>query len=282
MTDSDPSTAPTAAVGVIGGSGLYALFAEGSAVSLDVQTPYGPPSGAVTIGELGGVRVAFLPRHGSGHSVPPHRINYRANVWALASLGVSAILSSAAVGGVSPDYPTGSLVLPDQLLDRTSGRRDTFFDDADVQHLPAADPFDPALLAIGTAALDELGEKFLPRGTVVVIQGPRFSTRAESLWHRGAGAHIVNMTLAPEVFLAAELGIGTLNLSFVTDADAGIENGGEAVTAELVFARLAEAQPRIVRAIEHIIRSIPANYAPRQLIAAEAVTRILEQPVAAS
>jgi 5'-methylthioadenosine phosphorylase len=287
---------PSASVAVIGGSGLYSLFDPASSERHRIDTPYGPAD--VTIGELGGRTVAFLTRHGADHSVAPHLINYRANIWALASLGVKAILSSAAVGGVSPDYAPGTLVLTDQYIDRTWGRADTFYDGAStssadpaatdaagVQHLASADPFDPALHAIAAAALRDSGEHVVETGTVVVIQGPRFSTRAESLWFRAAGAHTVNMTLYPEVPLAAELNIGTVNLSYVTDSDAGVapeEKVGEQLSAELVFARLKEAQPRIVAAIEAIVRALPDDYEPRTLIAPAAVAAVLGRAVRAS
>ncbi|GAB2468384.1 5'-methylthioadenosine phosphorylase [Conyzicola lurida] len=271
-------TEPIARIAVIGGSGLYSLFDPAASEKRRIETPYGPAD--VTVGELGGRTVAFLTRHGVNHSVAPHLINYRANIWALASLGVKAILSSAAVGGVSPDYAPGSLVLTDQYIDRTHGRADTFFDLVSVQHLGSADPFDPVLHAIAADALQSAGETVIHEGTVVVIQGPRFSTRAESLWFRAAGAHTVNMTLYPEVPLAAELGIGTVNLSYVTDSDAGVsadEKQGEVLSAELVFSRLKEAQPRIVAAIETIIRAIPDEYAGRDLIDPAEVAKVLNQ-----
>ena len=279
----------TASVAVIGGSGLYRLFDPATSTVQRVETPYGPAE--VTIGELGGRTVAFLTRHGTDHSVAPHLINYRANIWALASLGVTAILSSAAVGGVHPDFPPGTLVLTDQFIDRTYGRADTFYDRGSVQHLAAADPFCPTLHAVAAAALDAAGESIAPSGTVVVIQGPRFSTRAESLWFRAAGAHTVNMTLYPEVPLAAELNIGTVNLSFVTDGDAGLapvaqvggaadtEEPDEELSAGLVFARLAAAQPRIIAAIETIIRALPSDYSPRELVASAEVAAVLSRDV---
>ncbi|WP_207453802.1 MTAP family purine nucleoside phosphorylase [Desertivibrio insolitus] len=254
-------------VAVIGGSGVYDLFDPERSEQRRIETPYGPAD--VTLGALAGKVVAFLTRHGVDHSVAPHLINFRANIWALASLGVKAIVSSAAVGGVSPDYPPGTLALLDQYLDRTHGRADTFYDRGSVQHLASADPFDPALRAIAKAAL---GDEVEPEGTVVVIQGPRFSTRAESLWFRSAGAHVVNMTLYPEVPLAAELNIGTVTLAFVTDSDAKAE---DEVSAELVFRRLAQAQPRIIRAIERIVAAIPDDYAGRQLIAPSEVEAVL-------
>jgi 5'-methylthioadenosine phosphorylase len=270
-------TEPIASVAVIGGSGLYSLFDPALSETRRIETPYGPAD--VTVGQLGGRTVAFLTRHGVDHSVPPHLINFRANIWALASLGVKAILSSAAVGGVSPDFLPGTLVLTDQYIDRTHGRADTFYDGGtSVQHLASADPFDPALHAIAAATL--AGDDVRTTGTVVVVQGPRFSTRAESLWFRAAGAHTVNMTLYPEVPLAAELNIGTVNLSYVTDSDAGVsddEKQGEPLSAALVFSRLKEAQPRIVAAIEAIIRALPADYAGRELIDPAEVAKVLAQ-----
>jgi len=279
---------PPVDVAVIGGSGLYSLFAEGEATRHVVETPYGPTSSEVTIGELGGKRVAFLTRHGAGHAVAPHLIDYRANVWALASLGAKAIVSSSAVGGVSPDVAPGTMVVTDQFIDRTWGRRDTFFDvEGHVQHLIAADPFDPVLRAAAIAALEEQGEPFAPTGTCVVIQGPRFSTRAESLWFRAAGAHTVNMTMYPEIPLTLELGMGAVNLSYVTDSDAGLAPAegdapdADAVSASLVFERLAAAQPRIVAAIESIVAAMPDDYSPRELMPPEAVAEVLSRPVSA-
>lgn len=281
----------SAPIGVIGGSGLYRLMDDASCESRIIPTPYGPA--AVVIGEFAGRPVAFLTRHGVDHSVAPHLIDYRANIWALASLGVRAIVSSSAVGGLTAAYPPGSLVLTDQFIDRTHGRADTFFDGGSdaggsVQHLAAADPFDPALHRIARAALTVAGERFLSTGTAVVIQGPRFSTRAESRWFAASGGHIINMTMCPEVPLAAELGIGTVNLAFVTDSDAGVDpaelpagsrSDADAVSHELVLDRLAAAQPRIVAAIETILRAIPEDYPGVDLIPAEAVAGVLEREV---
>ena len=267
---------PHVSIAVIGGSGLYSLFDPADSTQHSVATPYGDVS--VTIGELGDRQVAFITRHGSDHSVPPHLINYRANIWALASLGVRVILSSSAVGGIDADCPPGTLVLTDQFIDRTWGRPDTFYDRGSVQHLPAADPFDPELHVIAAQALTAAGETFVDSGTVVVIQGPRFSTRAESLWFRAIGATTVNMTMYPEVPLAAELNIGTVNLSFVTDTDAGLAPAADpenAVSHQLVLKRLLDAQPRIVAAIETIVRALPDQYSPAELIPPAEVAAVL-------
>ncbi len=283
-------------IGVIGGSGLYQLFEEGTAEELDVPTPFGPTSSPISIGTMSGRRVAFLTRHGREHSVAPHRINHRANVWALRSLGVRAIVSSSAVGGLHPDYAPGTFVVTDQLIDRTFGRADTFFED-DVQHLSFADPFDPTLRRAAVEAIAALDVPFRPTGTCVVIQGPRFSTRAESVWLREAGGHTINMTMTPEVPLAAELGIATVNLSFVTDADAGLaptedeaaaaaaanaatpdatDDAGAPVTHALVMERLARANEVIVRAIGQIVAAIPADFTPRELVPTSASASIMQ------
>ena len=280
-------------IAVIGGSGLYSLFDPNLSETRRIETPYGPTE--VTIGELAERPAAFLTRHGVDHSVAPHLINYRANIWALKSLGVQVILSSSAVGGVTADYAPGSLVLTDQFIDRTSGRPDTFFDEGSVQHLAAADPFAPVLHEIAKNALRAAGETVHESGTVVVIQGPRFSTRAESLWFAASGAHTVNMTMYPEVVLAAELNIDTVNLSYVTDSDAGLSPAArttaaaaidaeptadaDAVSHALVLQRLIEAQPRIIAAIETIVRAIPTDFVSRESIGSAAVDAVLHRPI---
>ena len=274
------STGDARPIGVIGGSGLYGLLDDGTGESIAVSTPYGPPSSEVTIGTFAGRSVAFLPRHGKGHTVAPHKINYRANVWALASLGVRAIVTSSAVGGLNPLIPPGTFVLPDQILDRTNGRLDTFFDGDSVQHVSFADPYCPALRRSAAASLTVLGESFVPNGTTVVIQGPRFSSRAEAAWYRSAGADIVNMTQYPEAALAAELNIGIVNLSFVTDSDAGETPtddgpGADDVNAQLVFERMAAAQPRLLAMMGAIVAGIPGDYSPRELLPASAVEAVL-------
>ncbi|GAA1057716.1 5'-methylthioadenosine phosphorylase [Agromyces luteolus] len=259
-------------VGVIGGTGLAALI-DGEA--REHATPFG--TAAVTSGELGGRAVVFLARHGDGHTIPPHRINARANAWALADLGVRAVVSTAAVGSLRAEFPTQSWAIPDQLLDRTAARDDTFYDGSLVRHLPFADPFCPELRRVAIEAVPDAA----PRATVAVIQGPRFSTRAEASVLRDAGADLVNMTLCPEVALAAELGMGTATLCLVTDTDTGhVEDDPDAVTAELVFRRLAEARPRVLASLERIVAAIPAEYAPRELIDDEAIAHVLGLPVA--
>lgn len=269
--------APT--VGIVGGSGLYELLDADSSTPVEIDTPFGPTSGPIAVGEFAGKRVAFLARHGGGHRIAPHEINYRANVWALAHLGVRAIVGSTAVGSLDHAVRPGTFVIPDQLIDRTTGRADTFFGNGVVEHLPFADPFCPQLIDIAGRSLRDLGEKVNVGGTTAVIQGPRFSTRAESHWLRAAGADIINMTQYPEAALAAELNVGLLNLSFVTDMDAGAggdEPDADAVDPQLVLDRMAEAKPRIIAAIAAIVAAIPDDYQARALVAPAAVTALLE------
>lgn len=256
------------AVAVIGGSGLYELF-DGPSEHVEVATPFGDTV-VLTSGELGGREILFLPRHGADHSVPPHLIPARSTIWALASLGVRALISTAAVGSLNPALPVGTIAVPDQLVDRTWGRRDSYFDGSTVRHLPFSDPFGSRLRELALQSCPEL----VDGATVLVIQGPRFSTRAESTINRTAGIDLVNMTLYPEAALAAELGIDMVALCLVTDVDSG-ETAEEAVTAETVFARLAEARPRLISAIARIAASVPRDYVARELIDRDAVAGVM-------
>ena len=220
-------------LGVIGGSGFYTLFEAlfGSKIrNIDVDTPYGPPSAPVTVGTIGDHEVAFLPRHGATHQFPAHTVPYRANMWALRKLGVRRVFGPCAVGSLNPDNAPGAVVVPDQLVDRTSGRADTYFDSGAV-HVDFADPYCPTLRAAATGLPD-----VVDGGTMVVIQGPRFSTRAESLWFASAGFSLVNMTGYPEAVLARELEICYAAIGLVTDLDAGVR-AGEGVKAVEVFAQ---------------------------------------------
>lgn len=280
MSDSDEgtSTKPAPTVGIIGGSGLYDLLDPATSTPIEIDTPYGRPSGSIAVGEFAGRSVAFLARHGAGHALAPHEINYRANVWALAHLGVSAVVGSTAVGSLAAELRPGTFLIPDQLIDRTWGRTDTFFGSGRVEHLPFADPFCPQLVEAAGRSLRELGESVVVGGTTAVIQGPRFSTRAESRWLRSAGADIVNMTQYPEAALAAELNIGLVNLSFVTDTDAGVEGpepDADAVDPQLVFERMRAAKPRIIAALAAIVAAIPDGYQARSLVSVDAVDAVL-------
>jgi len=234
----------TAAVGIIGGSGLYSMFPD--AVEVQVETPYGAPSSPVTIADVDGVSVAFLARHGADHRLPPHRINYRANVWALHELGVDRIIAPAAVGGLAPGLGPGSLVVPDQLVDWTRGRTQTFHDDFTdgPVHASFADPYCHELrevVLVSAAAHDWPAQD---GGAMVVIEGPRFSTRAESLYFQAQGWTVVNMTGHPEAVLARELGLCYATVALVTDVDAGTATG-EGVTVAEVMAEFARSTDRL-------------------------------------
>jgi 5'-methylthioadenosine phosphorylase len=222
-------------VGVFGGSGFSSFLDDVDTV--DVDTPYGAPSGPVTIGTIGDRRVAFLPRHGRRHELPPHRINYRANVWAMRELGVRAIVAPCAAGSLQSHIHPGELVVVDQLVDRTSGRADTFFDGPEVHHVAFAEPYAVGLRAVLVATAAELGLPTHDGGTMVVVQGPRFSTRAESRWFGSMGWEVINMTGYPEAVLAAEIAIPYAAVALITDYDAGVEgvDGIEPVTEEMVF-----------------------------------------------
>ena len=215
-------------LGVIGGSGFYSFFGP-DARTVNLDTPYGAPSAAITVGTVGEHEVAFLPRHGVDHEFSPHTVPYRANMWALRALGVRRIFGPGAVGSLDPAFGPGAMVVPDQLVDRTSGRADTYFDSGGI-HVGFADPYCPTLREAVTALPD-----VVDGGAMVVIQGPRFSTRAESQWFAGQGFRLVNMTGYPESVLARELEMCYAAIALVTDLDAGIETG-KGVTAVDVFA----------------------------------------------
>lgn len=233
-----------AEIGVIGGSGFYAFLEEVEEV--EVETPFGRPSAPVAVGELGGRRVAFLPRHGRRHELPPHRIPFRANLWALRELGVRRVLGPCASGALRGDLALGEFVVCDQYVDRTWGRGDTFYDGPETTHVSAADPFCADLRKVLYETARELGIPAREGGTVVVIQGPRFSTRAESRWFQAMGWDVVNMTCYPECHLARELELCYATVAMVTDYDVGVE-GGEAVSAERVMEAFRENNERLRR-----------------------------------
>ena len=240
-------------VAVIGGSGFYSFLDDPEDVT--VETPYGDPSAPVSVGEVGGRRVAFLPRHGRGHEYPPHLINYRANLWALRSLGVRQVLAPCAVGGLRHEVAPGDLVVPDQLVDRTAGRARTYVERGAV-HLPFADPYCPRL-STALAAPDGVRRG----GAMVVIDGPRFSTRAESQDYASRGWTLINMTGAPEAALARELRMCLAAIALVTDMDAGAEPE-QGVHQEDVFALFAANTERLKSLLAGVIADLPD---PRRL-----------------
>jgi 5'-methylthioadenosine phosphorylase len=244
----------TDTVGIFGGSGFYRFLDDVEEVA--VATPYGPPSAHVRIGEIEGTRVAFMPRHGDEHELPPHRINYRANVWAMREVGVRRIIGPCACGSLKPELAPGTFVLADQFIDRTRGREDTFYDGPQTTHVAAADPYCADLRRTLAEAARELDIPVVESGTVVVIAGPRFSTRAESRWFSASGWDVVNMTQYPEAWLARELELCYANISLVTDYDVGLEGmpGAEPVSADAAFRVFAENLDRL-RAL--LFRAVP-------------------------
>jgi 5'-methylthioadenosine phosphorylase len=248
----------TAEIAVIGGSGFYQFLEDPTEIV--ASTPYGAPSGPVTVGEVGGRRVAFLARHGPQHQFPPHRVNYRANLWTLRQLGVKQVFGPCAVGSLRPEIEPGHVVVLDQLVDRTWGRPDTYADGPEVTHVSFADPYCPELsAAVQRGAASVPGLHVHGRGTVVVIQGPRFSTRAESGWFRSAGWDVVNMTQYPEAYLARELGMCYSGVALVTDYDTGLAgvDGIEPVTMDAVFAMLADNVDRTRQLLLSAIPGVP-------------------------
>ncbi len=223
---------PQAEIGVFGGSGFYELIDDPREFKVD--TPYGAPSSPVMYGEIGGCPVAFLPRHGKDHQYPPHMINYRANVYAMKMLGVERIIGPNACGSLQKSVAPGDFVICDQFVDRTSGRKDTFYDGPTTTHVSSADPYCETMRETAIAAAERIGITVHPSGTVVVIQGPRFSTRSESKWFASQGWEVINMTQYPECYLARELEICYCNISLITDYDVGTEDMPPVTNDEVV------------------------------------------------
>jgi 5'-methylthioadenosine phosphorylase len=257
MTTAETASAPVADIGVIGGSGFYS-FLDG-ARDVPVETPFGPPSDVPVVGEVAGRRVAFIPRHGRDHRHPPHRVNYRANLWALRLLGVRQVLGPCAVGSMREDWGPGTLVVPDQVIDRTWGREHTVYDGVGpVVHVGFADPYCPRGRAAVTAAAGEADWAPRQPATLVVVNGPRFSSRAESRWHAAAGAQIVGMTGMPEAAIARELALCYTSAAVVTDLDAGVDHG-EGVTMAEVFAIFGASVERLKSVLADAIARLPAD-----------------------
>jgi 5'-methylthioadenosine phosphorylase len=246
-----------AEIGVIGGSGFSSWFTSGREVPVD--TPFGLPSDPPVVGEVAGRRVAFLPRHGSDHRFPPHRVNYRANLWALRSLGVRQVLGPCAVGSMHPELGPGSLVVPDQVIDRTWGRQHTVYDqEGPVVHVAFADPYCCRGRQAVRLAATATGWDTPEGGALVVINGPRFSTRAESRSHTAAGADVVGMTGMPEASIARELAMCYTSVCVVTDLDAGVEDGSGVTHAE-VFKVFAASVERLKSLLVDVVGKLPED-----------------------
>lgn len=250
-----PRPEVVANIGIIGGSGLYDPEILREVREIKIYTPYGEPSDKIVVGSLFGKKVAFLPRHGRGHRIPPHKINYRANIWALKSLGVNWIISVSAVGSLREEYKPGDLVIPDQFIDMTKKREYTFFESGVVAHVSMAEPFCEHLRKILIEAGREVNYRLHDRGTYLCIEGPRFSTKAESrVWKEVFKADIIGMTLVPEVNLSCEAQICYATLALITDYDVWAERP---VTAEEVTRTMKENIEKAKSILYKVIERIP-------------------------
>jgi 5'-methylthioadenosine phosphorylase len=247
VMNTDKGGSQSAPVGVIGGSGLYGMEGLTDISERAVRTPFGPPSDPLLLGTLAGVRVAFLARHGRGHRIMPSEVNYRANIFALKSVGVERVISISACGSLRPDFHPGDVVVPDQLFDFTRGRKQTFYGNGIVVHPDVADPFCPSLSQAIAASVEEAGGRVHRGGSFITIEGPRFSTKAESRVYRAWGMDIIGMTTSPEAFLAreAELCYGVLahitdyDVWHETEAPVSVEGTIETLAANTVLAQAA-------------------------------------------
>ena len=246
-----------AEIGVFGGSGFYSLLEDVKEVKVD--TPYGPPSDNVMLATVSGRKVAFLPRHGRTHTIPPHMLNYRANVWAMHKLGVKAIISPCACGSLQKHIEPGHFLLSDQFVDRTKGRKDTFYDGPITTHVSPADMYSKEMRDIAEEVIKSHGITCHNGGTVVVIQGPRFSTKAESIWFTKMGWEIINMTQYPEGYLCHELGMAVLNIALVTDYDSGVVADAEAVTAHSVLEVFQQNAENARKVVLDLISKLPED-----------------------
>lgn len=243
-----------AEIGILGGSGFYSLLPDCDEIW--VETPFGPTSDVIAVGELSGRQVAFMPRHGRNHAVPPHMINYRANLWAFRSLGVTRVLAPCAAGSLNKDVHPGDFVICDQFVDRTRRRQDTYYDGPETTHVSLADPYCPQLRSVAIQTGRSLGLTIHPSGTMLVIEGPRFSTRAESSFHSAQGWTAVSMTQYPEVALARELEMCFSGIALITDYDAGVSDA-EAVSASLVLKVFRESNAKLKELLIDLVSQVP-------------------------
>ena len=248
---------PAPVLGVIGGSGLYNMEGLEGISTLDLSTPFGKPSSPITIGRLDGKPVAFLARHGSGHTISPSEINYRANIYAMKMVGVKRLVSVSACGSLREDYAPGHIVIPNQVFDFTRGTRErTFFGGGWVAHIGAADPFCPETSQLMTKSLADVGAQVHSSGTLITIEGPRFSTKAESNTFRAWGMDIIGMTACPEVFLAREAELCIVIMAHVTDYDVWHVTE-KPVTVDMVVATLQKNTQLVQEAIKNLVRRLP-------------------------
>jgi 5'-methylthioadenosine phosphorylase len=253
-------------IGVIGGSGFYTFFDSG-ARTINLDTPFGEPSASVTVGGVGQHEVAFLPRHGANHQYPAHKVPYRANMWALRALGVRQVFAPCAVGSLTPELEPGAIVVPDQLVDRTRRRADTYFDSG-AAHVSFADPYCPTLRSAVTGL-----PGVVEGGTMVVIEGPRFSTRAESQWFAAAGFTLINMTGYPEAVLARELEICYATIALVTGIDAGA--GVKVIDVIAEFEKNIEPFKKLV---QEAVGQVPAEHTCTECLSHTGIQLPFDQP----
>ena len=241
-------------IGIFGGTGIYDSGFLDDAHEVTVETPYGKPSDSITVGTFMGRKIAFLPRHGKKHSIPPHMINYRANIWAFGKLGVTRIVAPSAVGSLREEIEPGHFALPNQFLDFTKSRKGTFSEEGRVIHISVADPFCPELQSSIVSSAKKQGIDVHRDCTYVCIEGPRFSTKAESKFYRTTGADIIGMTLVPECQLAREAQICYASISTITDYDVWAE---KPVTAKEVLDTLAKNVKKTKQLLAELLEHIP-------------------------
>jgi 5'-methylthioadenosine phosphorylase len=257
-------------IGVIGGSGFYTFFDSGARI-VNLDTPFGEPSASVTVGAVGQHEVAFLPRHGANHQYPAHKVPYRANMWALRALGVRQVFAPCAVGSLTPELEPGAIVVPDQLVDRTRRRADTYFDSG-AAHVSFADPYCPTLRSAVTGL-----PGVVDGGTMVVIEGPRFSTRAESQWFAAAGFTLINMTGYPEAVLARELEICYATIALVTDLDAGIDAGAGVKVVDVIAEFEKNIEP-FKKLVQEAVGQVPAERTCTECLSHTGIQLAFDQP----
>ena len=256
----------TAEIGIFGGTGIYdsGLLKESKEITID--TPYGKTSDSITIGEFNGRKVAFMPRHGKKHTIPPHLINYKANIWAFKELGVKRIIAPSAVGSLKDELEPGHFALPSQFIDFTKSRKGSFSEEGKVIHISVADPFCPELQNIVANVINDQDVVMHKDCTYVCIEGPRFSTKAESKFFRTTGADIIGMTLVPECQLAREAQICYVSISTVTDYDVWAE---KSVTAKEVMGTLSKNVQTTKKLLAGLIDKMPDDFAAKRTCSCE-------------
>jgi len=244
-------------IGIFGGSGFYKFLENIEEIKID--TPFGETSDSLMIGMIADKKVAFMPRHGRNHTIAPHKVNYRANVWAMKEIGCKCVISPCAAGSLQKEVAPGDIVFCDQYVNWTNGRLDTYFDKNNIQHISAAEPYCPDLRKVAQESAEKLGFKYHNHGTVVVIQGPRFSTKSESAFFTRQGWEVINMTQYPEVHLVKELNMCPLNISLITDYDAGLVGDVEPVSHEAVMKVFEENISKLQKLLFSIVENIDLN-----------------------